>query len=143
MSQLLLCSALVLGTTLAAHAQLLPVPNTRNPDWIQTDTKLGFRPSRPDSLPGSRDRMPIANPSRGTTARMPNAQRKNLTNIGNTYRYWDADRKLAYEWQARPGSAAPDSTVTVQQQSTGATYTYRRRAAAPTVMGQLLLGPSK
>jgi hypothetical protein len=141
MNHLLLCAGLVLGTTLAAHAQLLPVPNTRNPDWVQTDTKLGFRPSRPDSLPGSRDRMPIVDPSRGT-ARMPNALRKNLTSIGNTYRYWDADRKLAYEWQARTGSAAPDSTVTVLQQATGATYTYRRRSAPPTVQGRPLLMPS-
>lgn len=143
MNQLLLCPALLLGTALAAHAQLLPVPNTRNPDWEQTDTKLGFQPSRPDSLPGSRDRMPIVDPSRGSTARIPNAQRKNLTSIGNSYRYWDADRQLAYEWQARPGSAAPDSTVTVRQQRTGATYTYRRRLAPPTVLGQPLLGPSK
>ncbi|RZK25649.1 MAG: hypothetical protein EOO63_15735, partial [Hymenobacter sp.] len=85
MNYLLLCPALMLGTTLAAHAQLLPVPNTRNPDWIQTDTKLGFRPSRPDTLPHSRDRMPIVDPSRNGT-KMPNALgRKNLTNIGNTY----------------------------------------------------------
>lgn len=137
MKHLLLCPTLLLGTTLAAHAQLLPVPNTRNPDWVQIDTKLGFRPSRPDSLAGGRDRMPIADPSRGT-ARMPNALRKNLMNIGNTYRYWDADRKLAYEWQARlgSGSAAPDSTVTVHQQATGATYTYRRRPAPPSVQGR-------
>ena len=143
MNHLLLGPALVLATALAAHAQLLPVPNTRNPDWIQTDTKLGFRPSPPDSLPGSRDRMPIADPSRGSTARIPNAQRKNLTSIGNTYYYWDADRQLAYEWPARPGSAAPDSTVTVRQQRTGTTYTYRRRPAPPTVLGQQFLGPSK
>jgi hypothetical protein len=128
MKQLLLCPALALCTTLAAHAQLLPVPNTRNPDWVQIDTKLGFRPSRPDSLLGSRDRMPIVDPSRGSASQMPNALgKKNLINVGNAYRYWDADRKLAYEWQARPGSAAPDSIVTVQQQATGATYTYCRR----------------
>jgi|GEM_PF-1790241 len=143
MNGLLLCPALLLGTALAAQAQLLPVPNTRNPDWEQTDTKLGFRPSRPDSLPGRRDRMPIVDPGRGSTARIPNAQRKNLLSIGNTYHYWDADRQLAYKWQARPGSAAPDSTVTVLQQRTGATYTYRRRAAPPIVLGQPLLGPSK
>ncbi len=143
MNQLVPGPALLLLTTLSAHAQLLPVPNVRNPDWVQTDTKLGFRPSRPDSLPGSRDRMPIADPSRGTAARIPNAQRRNLLNIGNTYRYWDADRRLTYEWQARSGSAAPDSTVTVYQQATGATFTYRRRVAPPTVQGQLLLGPSR
>jgi hypothetical protein len=143
MNHLLLCPALILGTALAAQAQLLPVPNARNPDWVQTDTKLGFRPSRPDSLPGSRDRMPIADPSRSGAPTMPNALgKKNLTNIGNTYRYWDADRKLAYEWQARPGSAAPDSTVTVHQQSTGAIYTYRRRPTPPTVMGRPLRAPS-
>jgi hypothetical protein len=142
MNSLLLCAAFVLGATLAAHAQLLPVPNTRNPDWVQIDIKLGFRPSQPDSLPGSRDRMPIADPSRSGTARMPNAQRKNLTNIGNAYRYWDAERQLAYEWRAHPGSAAPDSTVTVHQQSTGATYTYRRRPTPPTVMGRPLRAPS-
>jgi hypothetical protein len=142
MNRLLLCPSLVLGTALAAHAQLLPVPNTRNPDWVQIDTKLGFRPSQPDTLPSGRDRMPVADPSRGNTTRMPNAQRKNLTSIGNTYHYWDADRKLAYEWQARSGSAAPDSTVTVRQQSTGATYTYRRRPTPPTVMGRPLSAPS-
>lgn len=128
MKQLLLLPAL-LASTLAAHAQLLPVPNTRNPDWVQTDTKLGFRPSPPDTLPGSRDRMPTVDPRRNGTPAMPNAQRKNLTSIGNTYRYWDADRQLAYQWEARPGSAAPDSIVTVQQQATGAVYTYRRAKA--------------
>ncbi|RZK97472.1 MAG: hypothetical protein EOO62_27955, partial [Hymenobacter sp.] len=89
MKQLLLLPAL-LATSLAAHAQLLPVPNTRNPDWVQTDTKLGFRPSHPDTLPGSRDRMPTVDPRRNGAPTMPNALRKNLTSIGNTYRYWDA-----------------------------------------------------
>jgi hypothetical protein len=143
MSHLLLSCALLLTSALAAQAQLLPVPNTRNPDWVQTDTKLGFRPSLPDSLPGSRDRMPIADLGRDQASGIPNAQRKNLANTGNSYRYWDTDRQLVYAWQARPGSAAPDSAVTVYQQRTGATYTYRRRAAPPTVLGQPLLGPSK
>lgn len=129
MKQALLHFAVLLGPALAAHAQLLPVPNARNPDWVQTDTKLGFRPSRPDSLASHGDRMPIVDPSRGRTDQMPNALTKNLTKVGNTYRYWDATRRLAYEWPARPGSAAPDSIVTVQQQATGAMYTFRRRRA--------------
>jgi len=113
--------------TASAHAQVLPVPNARNPDWIQTDTKLGFRPSRPDSLPGGRDQMPIADPSRQSgPPTMPNALAKRITSIGNHHRYWDAPRKLSYEWQSRPGQVVPDSLVTVQEQATGATFTYRR-----------------
>ncbi len=129
MKQLVLLPVL-LAITLAAHAQLLPVPNTRNPDWVQTNTKQGFRPSHPDLLPGHHDQMPVVDLHRSGASTIPNAQRKNLMSIGNTYRYWDADRKLAYQWEARPGSAAPDSVVTVQQQVTGAIYTYKR--AKPT-----------
>ncbi|NML66451.1 hypothetical protein HHL22_14660 [Hymenobacter sp. RP-2-7] len=136
----LLLLGLALLATPAARAQLLPVPNTRNPDWEQTDTKLGFRPSRPDTLPAGRDRMPIADPNRGNRAAMPNALgKKSLLGMNGSYHYWDAARKLGYEWKARPGSnsAAPDSLVTVYQQATGATYTYRRRPA-PTATPRLL-----
>ncbi len=128
----LLCVLAGLLTAARAHAQVLPVPNARNPDWIQTDTKLGFRPSRPDTLPGSRDQMPIADPSRQNGAAvMPNALTKSITSIGNQHRYWDAARQLSYEWQSRPGQVAPDSLVTVRQQATGATFTYRRAPARP------------
>ena len=34
MKGLLLCSAVLLGATLAAHAQVLPVPGGKNPDWV-------------------------------------------------------------------------------------------------------------
>lgn len=128
MKRLLLCSILLSGASLAAQAQLLPVPNARNPDWILENTQPGSRPSRPDSLGGSRDRMPIADPNRrAPAAKMPNALPKSLSSIGDTRHYWDADRQLAYEWKARPGSTAPDQVVIVRQQATGALYTYRRR----------------
>ena len=130
----------LLITATAAHAQLLPVPNTRNPDWEQTTTKLGFRPSRPDTLPSGRDRMPTANPDLNGGDRMPNSQlNKSLASANGQYRYWDSVRRLAYQWQARPGShsAAPDSLVAVYQQATGATYTYRRRPV-PTATPRLL-----
>ncbi|MGI4738507.1 MAG: hypothetical protein ACRYG7_25340 [Janthinobacterium lividum] len=126
----LLCAFTGLLIAASAHAQVLPVPNARNPDWIQTDTKLGFRPSRPDTLPGSRDQMPIADLNRQSgVAPMPNALTKNILSIGDQHRYWDAARQLSYEWQARPGQVAPDSLVTVRQQATGAMFTYRRAPA--------------
>jgi len=107
----------------------MPVPNTRNPDWVLDKTTLGFRPSRPDTLPGGRDQMPIADPSRpGGVATMPNALTKSITGFGNTHQYWDAARQLSYEWQSRPGQIIPDSLITVRQQATGATFTYRRAA---------------
>jgi hypothetical protein len=59
---------------------------------------------------------------------MPNALGKSILSIGDTHRYWDAARQLSYEWQSRAGQVAPDSLVTVRQQSTGATFTYRRAA---------------
>lgn len=131
MIRFLLCAALLLSAALAAQAQLLPVPNARNPDWVLENTQAGLHPSRPDSLAGSRDRMPIADPNRqAPTARMPNALPKSISGAGSMRRYWDADRQLAYEWKAQPGRMAPDQVVTVHQQTTGATYIYRRRPTA-------------
>jgi hypothetical protein len=89
--------------------------------------------------------MPIADPGRSGPVAMPNSQlNKNLSSSNGRYRYWDSARQLAYEWQARPGSnsAAPDSLVTVYQQKTGATYTYRRRPA-PLVVTPRPLGSGK
>jgi hypothetical protein len=127
----LLCFAFWVGATAAAHAQILPVPNARNPDWILDNTTLGSRPSRPDSAPGSRDRMPIADPSRqGGVSAMPNALTKSISSVGNRHYYWDAARQLSYEWQSRPNQVAPDSLVKVRQQATGATFTYRKRPKA-------------
>ena len=127
--KILSCLVAWLGATALGHAQVLPVPNARNPDWVLTKTTPGFRPSRPDSLPGSRDQMPIANPGRsrsGEATPMPNGLGRSITSIGNRHEYWDAARQLSYEWQARPGQTAPDSLVTVRQRATGATFTYRR-----------------
>lgn len=123
----ILCIIAWLGTSALAHAQVLPVPNARNPDWVLDKTTLGFRPSRPDTLAGSRDRMPIADLNRQNgTASMPNVLGKSITSIGDTHRYWDAARQLSYEWQSHAGLLAPDSLVLVKQQATGATFTYRR-----------------
>ncbi|TDN35924.1 hypothetical protein E4631_04555 [Hymenobacter sp. UV11] len=123
------CATAWLGATALSHAQVLPVPNARNLDWVLDKTTLGTRPSRPDSLPGGRDQMPIVDPNRqGGVAAMPNALAKSITGSGNYHQYWDAARKLNYEWQSRLGQLAPDSLVTVKQQDTGATFTYRRAA---------------
>ncbi|MGI4832892.1 MAG: hypothetical protein ACRYFK_05460 [Janthinobacterium lividum] len=138
MKLLALGPALLLGAT-AAHTQLLPVPNTRNPDREQTATELGQRPSRPDTLPAGRDHMPIADPGRRGATAMPNSRlSKSLSSSNGWYHYWDSTRQLAYEWRARLGSsAAPDSLVMVYQQATGATYIYRRRLS-PTATPRLL-----
>ena len=123
----ILCAAACLGATALSHAQVLPVPNARNPDWVLDKTTLGFRPSRPDSLPGSRDQMPIATPSReGEVTPMPNGLGRSIASIGDRHEYWDAARQLRYEWQSRTNQVGPDSLVTVRQQATGAAFTYRR-----------------
>lgn len=123
-----------MGATVVAQAQLLPVPDARNADWVLDKTTPGSRPSRPDTLPGGRDRMPMAstNPP-GQTPAMPNALTARISGnstgtAGGQRYYWDAARQLGYEWRARRGQFAPDSLVTVRQQSTGATFTYRKRA---------------
>ncbi len=125
--KILLCPTVWLGVTTLSHAQVLPIPNARNPDWVLGKTTLGFLPSWPDTLAGGCDRMPIDNPSgQDKVATMPNALTRSFTSIGSRHQYWDADRRLSYEWQARAGQVAPDSLVTVKQQATGATFTYRR-----------------
>ena len=121
------CLMAWLGATALSHAQVLPVPNARNPDWVLDKTTLGSRPSRPDTLPGGRDQMPIANPDRQRPpAAMPNALTRSISSMGQRRYYWDAAQQLGYEWQARPGQTTPDRLVTVRQQATGATFTYRR-----------------
>lgn len=126
-----LCLGIWLCASVVAQAQLLPVPNTRNADWVLINTTPGRRPSLPDTLPGSRDRMPTAGPNPlAPTPAMPNALTAGLSNqstglVGGARAYWDAARQLSYAWR---GPAAPDSLVTVCQQSSGASFTYRKRA---------------
>ena len=125
----LLCAVAWLGASILSHAQVLPVPNARNPDWVLAKATSGFRLSRPDSLPGGRDRMPIVKPNREgpkDAIPMPNGLSQRITSIGDRHEYWDAARQLRYEWQSRTDQVGPDSLVTVRQQATGATFTYRR-----------------
>ena len=123
----LLCLATVLATT-AAHAQPLPIPNTRNPDWELLKREEGFRPSWPDTLAGGSDRMPKVDPSRGRMVEtMPNALQRSITSANGYQQYWDADRRLQYRWLARPEQLTPTNVVAVYQQATGALFTYRKR----------------
>ncbi|MGI4759104.1 MAG: hypothetical protein ACRYF0_00255 [Janthinobacterium lividum] len=131
--KVLLCFGSWLGTTIIAHAQLLPVPNARNPDWVLDKVTLNSRSSQPDTLPGNRDRMPIASPNpQGKALAMPNAlttsiSGKSVSIVGGQQYYWDAAQQLRYEWSARHGQGVPDSLVIVHQQITGATFTYHKR----------------
>ena len=103
---MLLCS-------FAAHAQLLPVPGTKNPDWTLEKSEApqyGGQPMLPPPTDG-----------------MPNAAQKSITSIGNRHSCWDAERQLAYEWKSRPGEVRPEKLVTVREERTGTAYTYRRR----------------
>ncbi|WP_210516595.1 hypothetical protein [Hymenobacter terricola] len=98
-----------------AHAQLLPVPGAKNPDW-KTDNF--------EALPGA-----ISFGEAPKTDRMPNAVQNSIISEGNLHHYWDANRQLAYQWRSRSGSGtvAPDKEVLVREERTGLTYTYRRR----------------
>ncbi|MDO7846576.1 hypothetical protein Q5H92_09430 [Hymenobacter sp. M29] len=103
------------GGASAAHAQLLPVPGAKNPDW---------KTEKSEAQPSA---TPFDEPLK--TDRMPNAMQNSIVSKGNQHRYWDADRQLAYTWQSRPnsGTVAPDQEVLVREDRTGITYTFRRK----------------
>lgn len=103
---LLACAASI------AQAQLLPVPGSRNPDWVL------------EKAPAPKSDFSVLLPG---TDRMPNAAQKSISSSGNRHYCWDAHQQLAYEWVSQPGQVAPDQRVTVRQQQTGTTYVYRRR----------------
>ncbi|MDQ2771371.1 MAG: hypothetical protein M3Y54_12840 [Bacteroidota bacterium] len=107
--KILFSLAVLCGAT-AAHAQLLPVPGAKNPDW-----KL------------EKSEAPQAERLLPPTDRMPNAAQKSVLSTGNQHAYWDADRQLAYQWQSGPGSVKPEKQVKVLEQRTGIAYVYRRR----------------
>ncbi|MBF9143606.1 hypothetical protein [Hymenobacter properus] len=114
MKALLLPLALYCGIS-AVHAQLLPVPGAKNPDWkVET----------PEVVP---EAVPFGEAPK--TDRMPNAVQKSIASKGNLHHYWDAERQLTYEWRSRPGSGtvAPDKKVVVREDRTGLTYTFIRR----------------
>ena len=112
MKQLLLF-AVLLGPACVAHAQLLPVPGTKNPDWRLEKSEA----------PQSEDLPVLLSP----TDRMPNAAQKSIQSMGNQHSYWDATRQLVYQWQSGSGSVKPEQQVKVLEQRTGIAYTYRRR----------------
>jgi hypothetical protein len=113
MKRLLLCSAALLGATLAAHAQVLPVPGGTNPDWVLFGT-----------YKNPYDGQAVEPP---TTDRMPNAAAKSIKSIGNHRYYWDADRQLAYDWFSKDGVLSPLALVNVRVQQQDIVYSYHRR----------------
>jgi hypothetical protein len=113
MKRLLLCSATLLGTSLVAQAQILPVPGGTNPDWVLFGTYKKPYDGRVIEPP--------------TADRMPNAAAKSIKSIGNHHYYWDADRQLAYDWLSKDGILAPLALVNVRVQQQDVVYSYHRR----------------
>jgi hypothetical protein len=112
----LFLSLTILGSAFAAHAQLLPAPGNKNPDWTLEKSEVRKEAGAP-VLPAPTDRM-------------PNAVQKSISSYGNHHYHWDADHQLVYDWLSQPGSVAPDKQVTVREQRTGTVYTFRRKPAA-------------
>jgi len=82
MKSLLLLLALSGGVS-AAHAQLLPVPGAKNPDWQAEKSE-----AIPEATPFGEAPKPD---------RMPNAAQKSIASSGNRHYHWDAERQLAYQ----------------------------------------------
>ncbi|MDO7854734.1 hypothetical protein [Hymenobacter convexus] len=132
----------LVGGTAAAQAQLLPIPGARNPDWTLTKTSPPHPYDSSDSLRYKSDRMPNKAADFPAPAdHMPNAARKSISGIGNRRYYWDADRRLRYAWQVKPGSEAPDSTVTVHDDNSDIAYIFRRRKSSAPKPGIKFLRP--
>ncbi|WP_143080245.1 hypothetical protein [Hymenobacter arizonensis] len=112
MKTLLLPFALISSISLA-HAQLLPVPGGKNPDWVLFKTE-----AQPY------DGMALV-PAPPTDA-MPNAAQKGLRSIGDHHYYWDAERQLAYDWISRGDSKAPFMLVNVREQRKNFVHVFRR-----------------
>jgi hypothetical protein len=112
MKRLLLCSTTLLGASLIAQAQVLPVPGGKNPDWV-----LFGMYRRPY------DSQAIWPPS---TSRMPNAAGKSIMSHGNSHYYWDADRQLSYDWYSRDGTLKPFGLVYVRVKQQDIVYSYHR-----------------
>lgn len=103
------------GFASGAQAQALPLPGARNPEWaLENTAPYAYRQGPNDLLP--------------TNDRMPNASQRSVLSNGNRSYHWDAARQLAYEWPNHTGSVGPYDSVTVRDDRTGTTYTYRRRA---------------
>ena len=113
MKLLLLCPAVLLTASLAAQAQVLPVPGGKNPDWVlvQTEQKLY-------------DGHIIQS---SNIDRMPNAEAKSIKSIGNHHYYWNAANHLAYDWVSKDGMLEPLGLVNVREQQQSTVYSYRRR----------------
>ncbi|GAB2862349.1 hypothetical protein [Hymenobacter ruber] len=106
----LLCLFLLSG--LAANAQLLPVPNSKNPDWVLLKTEKRHSDNRLLFSPG--------------TDKMPNAAEKSIISKGNHHYHWDASQQLVYDWVSAAGMMAPLDTVNVREQRSDIAYIYRR-----------------
>ena len=109
----LLCLATLLSISLAAEAQVLPVPGAKNPDWVLFSTQR--QPYEGQALaPPSADRM-------------PNAASRSIKSIGTHHSYWDASRQLAYDWLSEDGTLGPLALVNVRAQQQDVVYSYHRR----------------
>ena len=97
---------------LVAKAQLLPVPNSKNPDWVLLKTEKQHSDGQP-SFPAGTDKM-------------PNAAQKSISSQGNHHFHWDASHQLAYDWVSADGAWAPLETITVREQRSDIAYIYRR-----------------
>jgi hypothetical protein len=113
MKFLLLCPAILLAASLAAQAQVLPVPGGKNPDWefLRTERK----PYDGHIIRSS------------SVDRMPNAAAKSIKSIGNHHYYWDDATQLAYDWFSKEGTLGPVVLINVRAQQQSTVYTYRRR----------------
>jgi hypothetical protein len=113
MKSILLSVTLLCGASVA-HAQLLPVPGAKNPDWVlQQTAKTPY------------DGQALAPPP--ATDPMPNGAQKSISSIGDHHYYWDAQRQLSYDWYSRgPATMAPFVLVNVREANKDFVYVYRR-----------------
>ena len=113
-----------------AQAQVLPIPGSRNPDWVLEKTEHHTYSQQPGPPSEKGSQIPGVASNANAVDRMPNSLSKSIRSIGNRHSYWDAERQVGYEWVSRSGSLAPESLVMVREEQTGNVYTYRQKVAS-------------